>query len=122
MIQLRSIIKIADNSGAKTVGVIKVVEQGSPDAAKLGNVVVASVKTTAPRSIVKKKEIVRGVIVRTSKPTRRADGSMVRFDDNAIVLINPDGSPRGTRIFGPIARETRDRGFSKIISLAEEVV
>ncbi|HUD20473.1 MAG TPA: 50S ribosomal protein L14 [Candidatus Saccharimonadales bacterium] len=122
MLQLRSYIKVADNSGAKTIGVIKVVKQGKFDAAHLGDVVVASVKTAAPRANVKAREVVRAVIARTTKPHRRADGSTIRFDDNAAIIINPDGTPRGTRIFGPVARELRDKGFMKIISLAEEVL
>jgi large subunit ribosomal protein L14 len=115
-------VKVADNSGAKWVGVIKVINQGSQDKAQLGDVVVASVKSAIPRGNVKAKEIVRAVIVRQSKPYRRKDGSVIRFDDNAVVIINPDGTPRGTRIFGPIAREIRDRGYSKIVSLAPEVL
>lgn len=122
MLQLRSYIKSADNSGAKLLGVIKVVGQGKSDAALLGDVVIASVKSASPRSGVKAKEVVRCVIVRTTKPTRRKDGSTIRFDDNAAVVINADGSPRGTRIFGPVARELRDRGYMKIISQAQEVL
>lgn len=122
MLQLRSYIQTADNSGAKTVGVIKVIRQGKSDAAQLGDVVVVSVKTAIPRSTVKAKEISKAVVVRQRKPYRRVDGSTIRFDDNAVVLINQDNTPRGTRIFGPVARELRDRGFTKIISLAEEVV
>ncbi len=122
MIQLMSRLKVADNSGARNIGVIKVVQQGSHDGAVLGDVVVASVKSAIPRANVKAKEIVRAVIVRQTKPTRRPDGSVIRFDDNAAVIINADGTPRGTRIFGPVARELRDRGYMKIVSLAEEVL
>jgi len=122
MIQLMSRIKVADNSGARIVGVIKVVGQGTFDAARLGDVVVASVKSATPRGTVKAKEIIRAVIVRQAKPQRRSDGSTIRFDENAVVIVNLDGTPRGTRIFGPIARELRDRGYVKIVSLAEEVV
>jgi large subunit ribosomal protein L14 len=122
MIQLRSILKVADNSGARTLGVIKVVKQGKFDAAKLGDVITASVKSAIPRGNVKSREVVRAVIVRQAKPFSRSDGSVIRFDDNAAVVINPDGTPRGTRIFGPVARELRDKGFMKIVSLAEEVV
>lgn len=122
MIQLMSHLKVADNSGARNIGVIKVVQQGSHDGAVLGDVVVASVKSAIPRANVKAKEIVRAVIVRQTKPTRRPDGSVIRFDDNAAVIINADGTPRGTRIFGPVARELRDRGYMKIVSLAEEVL
>lgn len=122
MLQLRSLVKTADNSGAKLVGVIKIIKQGKSDAGQLGDIVIASVKQAIPRATVKEKEIVRGVIVRQTKPHRRKDGSTIRFDDNAIVIINPDGTPRGTRIFGPIAREIRDKGFAKIVSLAQEVI
>jgi large subunit ribosomal protein L14 len=122
MLQLRTRAKVADNSGARWVGIIKVVQQGKSDAAQLGDVVIASVKDAIPRGNVKAKEVVRAVIVRQSKPYRRKDGSTIRFDDNAVVIINPDGTPRGTRIFGPIAREIRDKGFSKIVSLAPEVL
>ena len=122
MIQQLSRVKVADNSGARVLGVIKVVKQGRHDKATLGDVVVASVKQAIPRGQVKAKEIVRAVIVRVCKPHRRADGSSIRFDDNAVVVINPDGSPRGSRIFGPVARELRDKGYMKIVSLAKEVL
>ncbi len=122
MLQLRSRVKVADNSGARWVGVIKVVQQGTSDAAQIGDVVIASVKDAIPRGNVKAKEVVRAVIVRQTKPLRRKDGSTIRFDDNAVVIINADGTPRGTRIFGPIAREIRDKGFAKIVSLAPEVL
>ncbi len=122
MLQLRSRVKVADNSGARWIGVIKVVKQGTGDAAELGDIVVASVKDAIPRGTVKAKEVVRAVIVRQTKPYRRKDGSTIRFDDNAVVIINDDGTPRGTRIFGPIAREIRDKGFAKIVSLAPEVL
>lgn len=122
MIQPYSRLKVADNSGARYLGVIRVIKQGSPDAARIGQVIVGSVKSAAPRGNVKAKEIVRAVIVRQTKPTRRIDGSVIRFDDNAVVIINPDGTPRGTRILGPVARELRDLGFAKIISLAPEVL
>lgn len=122
MIQSMSRVKVADNSGAKWLGVIKVVKQGRHDGAQLGDVVVGSVKVAIPRANVKAKEIVRAVIVRQTKPYRRKDGSTIRFDDNAVVIVNPDGTPRGTRIFGPIAREIRDRGYLKIVSQAPEVL
>jgi len=122
MLQLRSRVKVADNSGARWVGVIKVVQQGTSDAAQIGDVVIASVKDAVPRGNVKAKEVVRAVIVRQTKPLRRKDGSTIRFDDNAVVIINPDNTPRGTRIFGPVAREIRDKGFAKIVSLAPEVL
>jgi len=122
MLQLRSYVKVADNSGARLVGLIKVVGQGKSDAAQVGDVIVASVKSAVPLGNVKAKEIVRAVIVRQTKPIRRPDGSTVRFDDNAVVIITPEGDPRGTRIFGPVARELRDRGYMKIVSLAKEVL
>lgn len=122
MLQHLSRLKVADNSGARWIGVIKVVHQGTSDAAQLGDIVVASVKEAIPRGNVKAKEVVRALIVRQTKPYRRADGSTIRFDDNAAVIVNDDGTPRGTRIFGPIAREIRDKGFAKIVSLAPEVV
>src|SRR5690349_2603120 len=122
MLQLRSYIKVADNSGARVVGVIKVVKQGKHDAAEVGDIVIASVKSVIPLGNVKAKEVVRAVIVRQTKPYRRHDGSIIRFDDNAAVIINADNTPRGTRIFGPIARELRDAGFMKIVSLAKEVL
>lgn len=122
MLQLRSYVKVADNSGARLIGVIKVVGQGKSDAAQIGDIVVASVKSAVPLGTVKAKEVIRAVVVRQAKPLRRPDGSTIRFDDNAVVIINADGSPRGTRIFGPVARELRDKGYMKIVSLAKEVL
>ena len=121
MIQLRSMLKVADNSGAKLLQVIKVVGGTGRRYGQLGDVVVASVKVAEPRKLVKKKDVVKAVIVRQRNPFRRKDGSYIRFDDNAVVIV--DGvEPKGGRVFGPIARELRDRGFIKIISLAQEVV
>lgn len=121
MIQTRSILKVADNSGAKLVQVIKVLGGSRRRYASLGDTVVCSVKVAEPRKQIKKKDVVRVVIVRQRAPTRRDDGSYVRFDDNAAVVV--DGlEPKGGRIFGPVARELRERGFMKIISLAQEVV
>ena len=121
MIQPRTMLKVADNSGAKLLQVIKVLGGSRRRYARLGDVVVASVKIAEPRKQVKKKDVVRAVIVRQHAPHRRSDGSYVRFDDNAAVVI--DGmDPKGGRIFGPIAREIRDRGYAKIISLSSEVV
>ena len=121
MIQTRSMLKVADNSGAKLLQVIKVLGGSRRRYAGIGDLVVASVKIAEPRKPVKKKDVVRAVIVRERACSRRRDGSYVRFDDNAAVIV--DGvEPKGGRIFGPIARELRDRGFTKIISLAEEVV
>lgn len=122
MLQMRSRIKVADNSGAREIGVIKVVQQGKSAAATLGDVVIASVKVAIPLGQVKAKEVVRAVIVRQRQPHRRKDGSTIRFDDNAAVIINADGTPRASRIFGPVARELRDRGYMKIVSLAKEVL
>lgn len=121
MIQPRSMLKVADNSGARLIQVIKVLGGSRRRYAALGDVVVASVKVAEPRKLIKKKEVVRAVIVRTRAPFRRKDGTYVRFDENAAVIV--DGTePKGGRIFGPVARELRDKGFMKIISLASEVV
>lgn len=122
MIQSYTRLKVADNSGAKELAVIQVVGGASKAAASLGDIVVCSVKSASPGQVVKRKEVVRAVIVRTHQPNKRADGSAIRFDDNAAVIINKDNTPRGTRVFGPVARELRDRGFMKIVSLAEEVL
>lgn len=121
MIQTRSMLKVADNSGAKLLQVIKVLGGSRRRYAMLGDLIVASVKVSEPRKPVKKKDVVRAVIVRQRASYRRPDGSYIRFDDNAAVVV--DGTePKGGRIFGPIARELRDRGYTKIISLANEVV
>ncbi len=121
MIQERSILKVADNTGARTIRVFKVLGGTRRRYAQLGDVVVASVQVAEPRKMVKKKDIVRAVIARQRKPYRRPDGSYIRFDDNAAVLV--DGlEPRGGRIFGPVARELRDRGYTKIVSMAPEVL
>ncbi len=121
MIQPRTILKVADNTGAKTIRVFKVLGGTRRRYAQLGDVVVASVQVAEPRKEVKKKDIVRAVIVRQRNAYRRSDGSYIRFDDNAAVIV--DGlEPKGGRIFGPIARELRDRGYIKLISLAPEVV
>lgn len=121
MIQLRSMLNVADNSGAKLLQVIQVVGGTRRRYAQLGDLVVASVKIAEPRKQVKKKEVVHAVIVRQRNAFRRADGSYIRFDENAAVVV--DGvEPKGGRIFGPVARELRERGFMKIISLASEVV
>jgi large subunit ribosomal protein L14 len=122
MIQMQTRLNVADNTGAKEVMCIKVLGGTHRRTAGLGDIVVCSVKSVIPGSDVKKKSVVRGVIVRCKKPTRRIDGSYVRFDNNAIVIIDNDKNPRGTRIFGAVARELRDRNFMKIVSLASEVV
>jgi len=121
MIQTRSMLQVADNSGAKLLQVIKVLGGTRRRYAQLGDIIVASVKIAEPRKIVKKKDIVRAVIVRQRNPYRRSDGSYIRFDENAAVIVD-EREPKGGRIFGPVARELRDRGFTKIISLATEVV
>jgi large subunit ribosomal protein L14 len=122
MIQMQTKLKVADNSGAKEVRCIKVLGGSKRRFAGLGDLVVASVQTALPGSEIKTGQVVRGVIVRTKQPTRRKDGSYVRFDGNALVLVDGDGNPRGTRIFGAVARELRQNNFMKIVSLAQEVV
>jgi large subunit ribosomal protein L14 len=122
MIQMQTRLNVADNTGAKEVMCIKVLGGTHRRTAGLGDVVVCSVKSVIPGIEIKKKSVVRGVIVRCRKPTRRVDGSYVRFDNNAVVIIDSDKNPRGTRIFGAVARELRDRNFMKIVSLANEVV
>jgi large subunit ribosomal protein L14 len=122
MIQMQTRLAVADNTGAKEVMCIKVLGGSRRRYAHLGDVIICSVKSVIPGSDVKKKAVVRGVIVRTKNPARRTDGSYVRFDNNAVVLIDKDNNPRGTRIFGAVARELRDRKFMKIVSLANEVV
>ena len=122
MIQMQTRLSVADNTGAKEVMCVKVLGGTRKRTAGLGDIIVCSVKSVVPGSDIKKKSVVRGVIVRCRKPTRRADGSYVRFDGNAIVIIDADKNPRGTRIFGAVARELRDRNFMKIVSLAAEVV
>lgn len=122
MIQMQTRLNVADNTGAKEVMCIKVLGGSRRRVASLGDIVICSVKSVIAGSELKKGAVVRGVIVRVRKPTRRTDGSYVRFDSNALVLIDKDNNPRGTRIFGAIARELRDRNFMKIVSLASEVV
>ena len=122
MIQSETRLRVADNSGAKDLLCIKVIGGSRRRYAQAGDIVIASVKAALPGAGVKKKEGVRAVIVRTVRSTARADGSSIRFDENAAVLVDKNGQPRGTRIFGPIARELRDRGYMKIVSLAPEVL
>lgn len=122
MIQQESRVNVADNSGAKSLLCIRVLGGTRRRYAHVGDVIVATVKSATPNTGVKKSDIVKAVIVRTTSPIQRKDGTTVRFDDNAAVIINDQNIPKGTRIFGPIARELRDRDFSKIISLAPEVV
>ena len=122
MIQQETRLAVADNTGAKVVKCIKVLGGSRRRFAGLGDIVICSVRSTIAGSEVKKKSVVRAVIVRCKQPTRRADGSYIRFDSNAVVLVDGDGNPRGTRIFGAVARELRERSFMKIVSLANEVV
>ena len=122
MIQQESRCRVADNTGAKEVLVIRVLGGSGRRYAGLGDIVVGSVKDALPGGGVKKGEVVQGVVVRTAKERRRSDGSYIKFDDNAVVLINEQKNPRGTRIFGPVARELREKRFMKIISLAPEVL
>ena len=122
MIQQQTRLKCADNTGARTIQCIRIMGRSRKTVAGMGDVIVASVKTAIPNAPVKKGDVVRAVIVRTSKEIGRPDGSYIRFDENAAVLINNQGNPRGTRIFGPVARELRDRNYMKIVSLAPEVL
>jgi len=122
MIQLRSILNVADNSGARKVQCFKVRGGHHRDFASLGDVVMCSVRDAIATSSVKKGDVVRAVVVRISREKRRKDGSYIRFDDNAVCLINENGEPKGTRVFGPVARELREKNFLKIISLAPEVI
>ena len=122
MIQTESVLDVADNTGAKKILCIKVLGGSKRRYASVGDVIIASVKEAAPHGRTKKGEVIRAVIVRTSKELRRKDGSYIRFDTNSAVLINKDGEPVGTRIFGPVARELRAKNFLKIASLAKEVL
>ena len=122
MIQQQSKLKVADNTGAKELMCIRCLGGSHRKFAGVGDVIVASVKSAIPNGVVKKGDVVKAVIVRTKKPIRRADGSYVRFDENAAVIIRDDKNPKGTRIFGPIARELRDKDYMKILSLAPEVL
>ncbi|OZM55912.1 50S ribosomal protein L14 [Lottiidibacillus patelloidae] len=122
MIQQESRLKVADNSGAREVLTIKVLGGTGRKTANIGDVIVCTVKQATPGGVVKKGEVVRAVVVRTKRGVRRQDGTYIRFDENAAVIIKDDKSPRGTRIFGPVARELRDKNFMKIVSLAPEVL
>jgi large subunit ribosomal protein L14 len=122
MIQQESMVKVADNSGAKRALVIRVLGGTRRRYAGLGDLVVIAVKDALPNGTVKKSEVARAVVVRTVKETRRRDGSYIRFDENAVVIVNEDGEPRATRIFGPVARELREKRYMKIVSLAPEVL
>ena len=122
MIQMGTILDIADNTGAKKAGCIGVLGRAGKRTAIIGDIITCSIKESIPEAQIKKGEVVKAVVVRTAFPIKRKDGSYLKFNSNAVVIIDPDGNPRGTRIFGPIARELRDKKFMKIISLAPEVV
>jgi len=122
MIQQESMVRVADNSGAKRALVIRVLGGTRRRYAGIGDVVIVAVKDALPNGTVKKSDVARAVVVRTVKETRRKDGSYIKFDENAVVIINEQGEPRATRIFGPVARELRDRKYMKIVSLAPEVI
>lgn len=122
MIQTQSILKVADNTGAKKVMCIKVLGGSKRRYARIGDIIVVAVKEATPKGVVKRKSVERAVVVRQRKEIRRKDGSYIRFDENAVVIINKDEQPKGTRVFGPIARELRPKGFQKIISQAPEVL
>ena len=122
MIQPETILQVADNTGAKEILCIRVLGSSNKRYAFVGDVIIAAVKSAAPGQAVKKSEVVRAVVVRTKHDIKRADGSVIRFGENAAVIINKDGNPKGTRVFGPVARELREKNFMKIISLAPEVI
>lgn len=122
MIQVQSYLNVADNSGAKEILCIRIVTGGNKKYASIGDTIIAVVKQALPNMPIKKSDVVRAVVVRTSKPVRRNNGMLIRFDENAAVIVNKDGNPRGTRVFGPVARELRDFQFTKIVSLAPDVV
>jgi len=122
MIRMRSILEIADNTGAKRASCIGILERGNKRYAEIGDIITANIKEATPDSTIKKGEVVKAVVVRTINKIRRIDGSYLRFDSNAIVIIDAQKNPRGTRVFGPVARELREKNFMKIVSLAPEVV
>nr|QUE28474.1 ribosomal protein L14 [Porphyrostromium boryanum] len=122
MIQPQSYLNVADNSGARKLMCIRVLGSSNPSYASIGDVIIGVVKDASPNMLIKRSDIVRAVVVRTKKTLRRNDGISIRFDDNAAVIVNQENNPRGTRVFGPIARELRDNNFLKIVSLAPEVV
>jgi len=122
MVHLRSVLTVADNTGAKKVMVIGIVGSSRKRYARVGDIVTASVKDAIPDGVVKKKEKVKAVVVRTVQPIKRADGSIIKFDHNSVVIIDADKNPRGTRVFGPVPRELREGNFTKIVSLAPEVL
>jgi large subunit ribosomal protein L14 len=122
MIIMQSVLDVADNTGAKKASVIGVIGKSGKRVAEVGDVITCNIKESTPTAEVKKGEVVRGVVVRTVYPIKREDGTVLRFDHNAVVIIDKDGNPRGTRVFGPVARELRKKNFMKIVSLAPEVV
>lgn len=122
MLQERSIIKVADNSGAKVIRCFRVLGGTRKRYARLGDVLIGSVQIAEPRKQIKKKDIVKGIVVRTRNPIRRRDGTVLRFDENAVVIVDDKRQPRGTRVFGPIPREIKEKGFDAIVSMAEEIV
>jgi large subunit ribosomal protein L14 len=122
MIRMRTMVDVADNTGARRASMIGVLGRGNRHFADIGDIITCNVKEASPDAIVKEHEVVKAVVVRTAFPIRRPDGSLLRFDRNAVVIIDPQMNPRGTRVFGPVARELRDKNFMKIISLAPEVI
>jgi large subunit ribosomal protein L14 len=122
MLQLRSILKVVDNTGAKNIAYFKVLNGKAQDRACLGDTIIASVKTAKPHGQIKKGQIVKAVIIRQRSPYKRKDGTVIRFDDNAAVIVDEDNNPKGTKIIGPVCKEIRAKGYSKIISLAQEIL
>ncbi len=122
MLQMESLVQVADNTGARTAKMIGVIGKSGADQAHVGDIITCHIRESIPTASVKKGTVVKAVVVRTAAPIRRDDGSVLRFDSNAVVVIDKDNNPRGTRIFGPVARELREKGFMKIVSLAPEVL
>ncbi len=122
MLQMESLVQVADNTGARTAKMIGVIGKSAADQAHIGDIITCHIRESIPTASVKKGTVVKAVVVRTAAPIRRDDGSVLRFDSNAVVVIDKDNNPRGTRIFGPVARELREKGFMKIVSLAPEVL
>ena len=122
MLQMESLVQVADNTGARTAKMIGVIGKSGTDQAHIGDIITCHIRESIPTASVKKGSVVKAVVVRTAAPIRRDDGSVLRFDSNAVVVIDKDNNPKGTRIFGPVARELREKGFMKIVSLAPEVL
>ena len=122
MLQMESLVQVADNTGARTAKMIGVIGKSGTDQAHIGDIITCHIRESIPTASVKKGSVVKAVVVRTAAPMRRDDGSVLRFDSNAVVVIDKDNNPKGTRIFGPVARELREKGFMKIVSLAPEVL